>query len=456
MTQSSISQTEKSITLEALAKDAAVASIIQVGGLLLTYLVQVFLARWMGKTEYGIYEYVIAWSLLLAIPAGLGLPRTVMRLISEYRVRQDWGLLRGIVQGSWRLTVLVSLLLGLVATGIILLLNHYRGFVYATPLLFGMSLVPLLALRQLHLETARAMQDVILGYAPSLLIWPFLVLCSGLVLVERNHSLTSLPMIGVAAMTLLVVVGCQSWLLWNKIDTEVEPATPVYAYREWMGISLNLVVQQAFFIILDQTDLIMVGSLIEPAAAGIYNVAVKTALWVTFVMQILNMVAAPAFTILYTQGDIQGLQKIVSRVNIWIFWPSVVIAFCLLAFTQPILSIFGSDFIAASWTLKVLVLGRLVDAFCGSVGALMFMTGHQKKSLPVFGCCALINVVGNAIAIPRLGMVGAAITTSCTLVLWNVLLCILVVKHIKVRPSIFSSLPTWKDSSRTLPENSVD
>ncbi len=88
MTQSSLSQTEKNTHLEVLAKDASVALTIQVAGLVLVYLVQVFLARWMGKTEYGIYEYVLAWSLMLAIPAGLGLPRTVMRLLSEYRVKK--------------------------------------------------------------------------------------------------------------------------------------------------------------------------------------------------------------------------------------------------------------------------------------------------------------------------------------------------------------------------------
>ena len=86
MTQSLLPQVPKAINLEVLAKDAVVALILKAGGLILIFVLQVFLARWMGKTEYGIYEYVFAWTLLLAIPAGLGLPRTTLRLISEYRV----------------------------------------------------------------------------------------------------------------------------------------------------------------------------------------------------------------------------------------------------------------------------------------------------------------------------------------------------------------------------------
>lgn len=440
MIQSSSSQFPESVQLKELARDAGVALIIQFGGLILTYLLQVFLARWMGKTEYGIYEYVISWSIVLAIPASLGFPRAVLRLVAEYKVKKDWGRLQGVIRGSWLLTVLASFLLCLTAIGVILLVDHYHNFVYARPLLLGMALVPLQALVQLQLETSRAMEDITLAFAPSLLIWPVLVLGGAFILVEEHYTLNSLAMISVATVVLLVVVMLQLGLLWNKLKKDFEPAPPVYCYREWLDIALVLLLQRAFMIILSQTDILMIGSFIGPEAAGIYNAAVKTSLWVGFVLQILNMVVAPAFASLYTQGDIQGLQKIVSTVTLWIFWPSIGIALFLLIFTQPVLSIFGPDFIAASWSLKILVLGQLVNALCGSIGCLIVMTGHQKQSFPIFGYSALINLVLNAITIPLLGIVGAAITTSFSMVVWNIWLSRLVVKKIGVNPSIFYSL----------------
>src|SRR6476620_2284815 len=147
----------------------------------------------MGIREYGIYEYVISWSLLLGIPAGLGLPNTVLRLVSEYRVKEDWGHLRGIVRGSQLLTVLAGVLLSWFAAAFIWVLNSFYSFTYATPLLIGMVLVPLQALTELQLETARAMGDITLAYAPSKIIWPILLLCGGFLLFDANHSLSSLP-----------------------------------------------------------------------------------------------------------------------------------------------------------------------------------------------------------------------------------------------------------------------
>jgi O-antigen/teichoic acid export membrane protein len=67
----------------------------------------------------------------------------------------------------------------------------------------------------------------------------------------------------------------------------------------------------------------------------------------------------------------------------------------------------------------------------------MVMTGHHKKSLPVIGYCLIINLVLHTIAIPTLGMIGSAIATSVTMIISNVWLSFLVVKHIKINPSIF-------------------
>jgi O-antigen/teichoic acid export membrane protein len=437
MTQTPLSPTQESFKLSALIKDVKIALILKFAGLLLTYLVQVFLARWMGKTEYGIYEYVVSWSLLLAIPAGLGLPRTSLRLIAEYRVKQDWSSLGGIVRGSLLLTALASFVTCLASAGIILLLNHYFSFAYSRQLLLCICLVPLQALVLLLLETARGMKDVTLAYAPSQIVWPILLLLGGLFFWQRNHALGSITAIELAIVMLAIALSFQLWLLWGKLNAEVKGATPVYSYREWIGIALVLLLQVGFKTILSQTDIVMVGSLMGPEEAGIYSAAVKTAVWVAFVLQTVNIVVAPIFTTLYAQGNSQELQKLVSTVTLWIFWSSLAIASILIAFAGPVMGLFGPEFVVASWQLRILVLGQLVNALCGSVNLLMVMTGHQNKAVVVYGWAVLINVLLNGILIPLVGSLGAAIATSLTMALWNVWLSALVVKNVGIYPSVF-------------------
>ncbi len=444
MTQTSFIQTQDSIKLVNLAKNSIVALVIQIAGIVLTYLLQLSLAKWMGKTEYGIYEYVLSWSLLLAIPTALGLPRAVVKFISEYRVKQELGLLRGLILGSWLLTVSVGLLISFIGAGIIFLLNKYHSFAYAPALLVGICLVPLQALVQLQQNMGRGAQNIILAYAPAKILWPILLIAGGFFLFNQQDA-ASISMIQMAIVTLLFTITFQIGLIWAKFKSETAYTEPIYAIRDWLKVALPLLFHNTFQNLLKQTDIIMLGLLVGAGAVGIYSAASKTAMWVSFVLQTINIVVAPVFAILHTQGDMQQLQKVVSNVTLWIFAPSIFIALCLMVFSQQLLAIFGAEFVAADLVLKILVIGQLVNACCGSVGNLITMTGHQNQALKVSSCCALINLILNAVTIHFFGTVGAAISTAFTVIVRNVWLSFLVVRILEINPVIFSFLPLQKN-----------
>lgn len=440
MTQTVITDIEDSTKLIKLGKSSIFAITLQFVGLFLVYLVQVFLARWMGKTEYGIYEYVITWSLLLAVPASLGLPRAVVRFINEYRVKQDWGLLRGIILGSWQLTIGMGLFLGVLGTGIIFLVNHYHHLDYAPILLIGIWLVPLQGLVLLQEDMARGVENLFLAYTPTKIIWPILILVGGFLLWHDRHILNSIPMTWVALGTLSAAIAIQAGSIWFKFDREILPTAPIYIPQTWLKVSLPLLLYRVFRELLVQTDILMLGSFLGAAAVGIYSPASKTALWVSFVLQAVNIVIAPAFAILHIRGDRVELQKVISTVTLWIFCSSSAITLILIIFAKPILGIFGAEFVEAHWALKILVIGQFINAFSGSVGNLLSMTGYQNQLMLVSSCTALINVGLNAIAIPLWGIVGAALTTALTLSIWNIWLAAIVMQNLKVNPTVFSSL----------------
>jgi hypothetical protein len=91
-----------------LIRGASAALIIQASGAGITYLTQVLLAQWMGADDYGIYDYVMTLSTVLALLAGLGLSGAVLRFAPEYRQAKlgtaarvsDWQLVAN--GGHWR------------------------------------------------------------------------------------------------------------------------------------------------------------------------------------------------------------------------------------------------------------------------------------------------------------------------------------------------------------------
>src|ERR1700749_4162629 len=80
-----------------LARGVGVGFVLLASGAGIALVMQLCLARWLGATAYGTYTYVIAWSGILAIVAGLGFPTLVLRLLPAYSIREDWGRVRGVL-----------------------------------------------------------------------------------------------------------------------------------------------------------------------------------------------------------------------------------------------------------------------------------------------------------------------------------------------------------------------
>lgn len=64
-------------------------------------------------------------------------------------------------------------------------------------------------------------------------------------------------------------------------------------------------------------------------------------------------------------------------------------------------------------------MGQAVNAFCGSIGVYLNMTGKQQVFQVVLLSALGVNVVLNYFLIPKFGMTGAAIATSVSMILWN-------------------------------------
>ncbi|MCX7847292.1 MAG: polysaccharide biosynthesis C-terminal domain-containing protein, partial [bacterium] len=90
--------------------------------------------------------------------------------------------------------------------------------------------------------------------------------------------------------------------------------------------------------------------------------------------------------------------------------------------------------------LRWLCCGQVVNACAGSVALLLTTTGHESEALKGVTLGAVINVIGNAILIPRLGITGAAIGTAVSTVVWNVALAVYVYKRLGINPTIFGGL----------------
>lgn len=423
-----------------LVRGAGAALTVQGINVGLNYLTQVLLARWLGASDYGVLEYVSTVSLMLGFIASLGLPAIVLRFMAEYVAQQDWGRLRGLIWGSWWQTALAGVGLAGLSSVAILIWHQYRPIQILLPLLLSVAMIPLITLMRVQLEMSRGLRRIVLAYAPSLIGFPLLLLLE-LLIWRSFYPLTSVVTLMLSIAAIGVALTGQLFLFWRGLPPQVHQTRPVYTpIRQWLRLALPLLFIDGSFLLLNQTDTLMIAGFYNSEAVGIYSAAFKTAGWVNFVLAAVNAIAAPMFAALYAQNNRAELQRLVSTIACWIFYPSLLLGLSLMMFAEPVLALFGPEFVTAKWAMMALILGQLVNVGCGSVGYLLNMTGHQNQCALVVGCSALLNVTLNLIGIPLFGILGAALATAISMMVWNIWMNVLVVKYLGVNPSIVAAI----------------
>lgn len=424
---------------DSLLRGSAAALLLHAGGMGLIYLLHVLLARWMGAALYGGYVYAVAWAGVLAIPAGLGLSTAAVRLVAEQLAAGAWAELSGFLRRSWQLTalggVLVAAAASLVAVGLTGLVDTGLG----APIRWGAWLVPLLALLALQAGIARGAGRIALALAPERVVRPLLLLVAALVLGGgRGGGPSAVAMVQVTLVVLAVLVAAQLAGIARVLPPQARRAKARFHTRSWLRLALPMMLTSTFLLLVNQTDVLMIGLFLDSAGVGLYNAATKTATLVSLALVAVTSIGAPLFAAAHATGDRAELQRTAALAAHLGFWPALAVALVLLALGEPILRLFGASFVAVRLPLAVLVVGQLVNAAAGPVGYLLAMTGHQDDNARVFAVSALLNLVLNALLIPTFGLPGAAAATAVTTAVWNLWLHALAVRRLGVRGSVLA------------------
>lgn len=422
-------------------KKAGIAFVIQIIGVGLGYLLQVFLARVMGKEEYGLYTYILAWATICGIICNLGLPVAVLRFVPQYSTQGDWGRFQGVIRGASKLTFAVSIGVSLLGSIAAFLFYSYGQLQHFIPILLGIWTLPLLALENLQLSLFRGGSQMVSAYGPSKVLRPLLLIGSALAIIvwQGKEILTTQTVLIITLASYVILISTQQILIHKGLLTQGKGEKPIYDLRSWLGVSLPLLLIVGFVIILYQTDILMIGALLGPAEVGLYNAATKTSYLTTFVYTAVEAIGAPTIAAIYAEGDRVKLQKLVTAMAHLVFWPTIVVSILLIFFGDYILAMFGSEFVAAKWVLIILTVGQMLNALAGSGGYILDLTGHQNQSAKVRCCTAITNIVLNYILIPKFGIIGAAIATSIAVTFDNCIIYFLTIKYLGIHASIFSS-----------------
>lgn len=392
---------------------------LNVGMTALGFLGTLALTHALGAGGFGAYSFSLAWATLLTVPATLGMTPLVVRSVAAYRERSAWGPLRGILRRSNQLAATIAAIVAAAVAGLAWLLIG-RDSELLSPMLVGMLLVPVLSLITMRQAAMQGLGRVVAGRVPETLVAPgaFLAMLLAAPLATGGRYSASAAM-GFQVAATVLAFGLGAWLLRRAMPTEARAVAPMYETRAWLASGMPLFAASVVMAVNTQLGTILVGAFAGSAETGVFAAASRAAMFVGFLYLAATYPLMPAAARLHAAGRSVELERLLSRAARTVALASIPIIALFVGLAPQILHVFGGEFDAGAASLRILVVGQVVNMITGYGGLALLMTAHERAWGTWIVVGAVVNVVVSLVLIPPLGAEGAAIAAALSVAASN-------------------------------------
>lgn len=216
---------------------------------------------------------------------------------------------------------------------------------------------------------------------------------------------------------LALVSSAHVWYLFRKL-----PKTngfDVGRMKEILRRSYPMSISLICFLIMQSTDVLVLGRYMDLSDVAYYSVAVKLTMIVALVLSSVNAVFAPKISELFALGDQAQLRLQIRSATRLIFVLTAPVILIMIFGATHILDLFGPNYHQAGTALKILLAAQTINAMSGSVGVYMNMTGQERTFQRILMVAVVANVLLNVLLIPKYGLMGAAVATGISMAGWN-------------------------------------
>jgi O-antigen/teichoic acid export membrane protein len=401
---------------------AGTAFLIRVASAALIYLSQIMLARWMGTFEFGVYVFVWALVLLLGDLSDFGLSSAAQRFVPEYARRKAHDLLRGFISSSRWFALASAIVIAAIGVLAVKLLEPFIAGYLVLPLSIACATLPFYTVMQVQDGIARSYNWIHLALLPPYVMRHLVILV--LVLAAYLVGLPATATTAVIAVTIAfaLTVATQTIILNRKIARTVEAGPKAREIKTWLSISLPILMVEGFYLMLTNTDILLLQHFQTPEDVAVYYAAAKTLTLIAFVHFAVSAAVAHRFSEYHVAADRIRLMGILADSIRWTFWASLAATVVILMAGKFLLLLFGAQFSDGYPLMFILAIGLMARAAIGPAERLLSMVGQQRACAAVYATAFILNLVLCIVLIPRLGVPGAAISTTTALVIESTLL----------------------------------
>lgn len=385
------------------------------------YFFKIFLARTIGADGLGLYALGDSLVAFFLLASTLQLEQGVFRFAGMFRVRNELGRLQRLVWAA----IFHALVFGGIAAVVLFLSRFFwadsvfHADALAGVLVFFAIMLPMRALELVTRLFTRSYKEVVRVVGITTFVaFPIKIVVS-VVLITLGFGvygwLTGETVAITLSALLLLALG-----LSLSVKQVRRPLVTLRQERQVYAFTSTMLGRALLDIGNGKLATLLLGIFLVPAEVGIYGVAVTTVLLLTSLQSTLNGVFAPHISELHASGHFEELARMYYRVTRWDLMAVLPIGVILIVLAEPMMAIFGPSFASGAVVLAILSVGALVNVGSGPVGTLLTMGGHERAVLWVSVLQLVVNMLLLWALLPTMGLAGAAIGFSASIIFVNV------------------------------------
>ncbi len=399
-------------TKQTIAKNTFWLSFSTILSKIIKYFLIIYVARILGATEYGVFNFALSFVALFNIFADLGITSLISREVAK---EEKSGIHISAAFTLKLLLTIATLALIIVASFLIPQVAKTRITIL---ILAGYILINGLAVFFYNCFYGRQemqYQSVteIISVSLTTVLGIYLV-----TLISRAYILAIAYLVGaIVAFLIIFFIFKKKFGAVLKLD---------FNKTEWKKIinwSWPLALGGIFTAIYTNTDSLMMGFWHLFDQIGYYNAAQKIIGAAIIPASLIVTSFFPALTKAHSNQEKQKMQKLFDYQNITLAMIAIpIVVGGYVVANGLILRIYGNEYQPAILAFRILILMGGINYLVAPLGRVLFIYNQQKRTFWVTIWAALLNVALNAFLIPKFGLYGAAWASVVTFSLSFVLL----------------------------------
>ncbi len=405
-----------------------------------SYVYRIIIARYFGAELYGSFAIALMISGWFITLAALGLNHGIIRYVAAYRGKKEYNKIKFIFLKS----VSISIIMGLIFMFIMFFSadfisqNIFNNFSLTYMLKLFSVVVPITILMNLLLGLLNAYERVAWQSSIVHIFNNGVKVSSILIFLFLGFKAISLPLSYSLGILVSVLV---SYIVIKKNTSsalghyKLEKKTKKKIWTNLLSYSWPFIFSSIVLSIFYWTDSFMVGYFLSVEHVGFYNAAVPIALLLTLAPELFIGIFFPLINKEYSNKNMQMIRELSKQVGKWIFILNLPVFLIMFLFPGLIInSLFGSDYLVAENTLRILSIGAFFSSLIIISQKLLEMSGRSKTILVDTMMVGILNIILNYLLVPQYGINGAAIATTISVVILHGLFLFQVSKSLSIIP----------------------